>query len=320
MVMASRFASAGLIAALAAAALGLSGCGRDRPAAVIDKGTTRVAAPAGKAAPPSGRRYVVRRGDTIYAISRRTGAPIRAIVARNDLRAPFRLKEGRSLSLPPPARHRVVKGETVYSIARAYDVSQSGLVRLNAIRSPYLIREGQVLKLPGGQGAAIPPTPRAKAAAPVARKPAGDSSRVGRSSGAKPPPRTSRRFAWPLQGQVISKFGPKPGGRYNDGINIAAATGAAVRASEAGVVAYAGNELPGFGNLLLIRHAGGWMTAYAHNRDLAVRAGQKVKRGQLIARVGATGSVRRTQLHFEIRKGRHAFDPLRYLAGARAGG
>ncbi len=112
---------------------------------------------------------------------------------------------------------------------------------------------------------------------------------------------------------MISGFGAKGGGRYNDGINIAAGSGAIIRAAENGIVAYAGNELRGYGNLLLVRHADGWISAYAHIGDFLVRRGQVVKRGQPIGRVGSSGAVNRPQLHFELRRGRRAVDPRRHL-------
>jgi murein DD-endopeptidase MepM/ murein hydrolase activator NlpD len=112
----------------------------------------------------------------------------------------------------------------------------------------------------------------------------------------------------------VSGFGSKGGGLYNDGINIAAESGAFVRAAENGIVAYAGNELRGYGNLLLIRHADGWISAYAHAGEFLVRRGQVVKRGQTIARVGNTGAVAQPQLHFELRRGRKAVDPTLHLS------
>ena len=130
---------------------------------------------------------------------------------------------------------------------------------------------------------------------------------------APPPPRTGGLFSWPTVGKLISGFGPSAGGMHNDGINILAPLGTPVTAAEAGVVAYAGNELRGFDNLLLVRHQGGWMTAYAHNNELLVKRGQKVARGQMIARVGRTGNVEQPQLHFEIRKGTDAIDPMKFL-------
>lgn len=111
----------------------------------------------------------------------------------------------------------------------------------------------------------------------------------------------------------MSGYGPKPGGLHNDGINVAAPRGTPVRAAERGIVAYAGNELRGFGNLLLIRHADGWMTAYAHlDRMLTVR-GEVVEPGATIGTVGSTGNVDTPQLHFEIRRGSQALDPMLYL-------
>ena len=111
----------------------------------------------------------------------------------------------------------------------------------------------------------------------------------------------------------MTSFGPGKGGLHNDGINIAAPRGTPVRAAENGVVAYVGNELRGFGNLILVKHAGGWVTAYAHNEKLLVRRGDKVARGQAIAQVGSTGNVARPQLHFEIRKGARAVNPTKLL-------
>jgi murein DD-endopeptidase MepM/ murein hydrolase activator NlpD len=127
------------------------------------------------------------------------------------------------------------------------------------------------------------------------------------------PSRDGRSFQWPLRGQIVSEFGAKAGGLHNDGINIAATQGAAVRASEAGVVVYAGNEVRGFGNLLLIRHADGWMTAYAHVDEMLVKRDEQVRRGQTIAKVGRTGNVTTPQLHFEIRRGTRSVNPREFL-------
>jgi murein DD-endopeptidase MepM/ murein hydrolase activator NlpD len=130
--------------------------------------------------------------------------------------------------------------------------------------------------------------------------------------------RGSGKFLWPVNGKVVSPFGPKDGGLHNDGINIAAPLGTPVRAADNGVVVYAGNELRGFGNLLLVRHAGGWVSAYAHCDALLVKRGQEVKRGQVIARVGQTGNVAAPQLHFELRKGAQAINPMNELGAQGA--
>jgi murein DD-endopeptidase MepM/ murein hydrolase activator NlpD len=131
------------------------------------------------------------------------------------------------------------------------------------------------------------------------------------------PPTTAsgNAFTWPVQGSVISGYGPKEGGLYNEGINIAVPQGTPVRAAQDGEVAYVGNELRGYGNLLLVRHPNGWVTAYAHNQQLLVQRGDKVKRGQVIARSGATGNVDAPQVHFELRQGTRSVDPTRYLGG-----
>jgi murein DD-endopeptidase MepM/ murein hydrolase activator NlpD len=133
-----------------------------------------------------------------------------------------------------------------------------------------------------------------------------------------PPPISGDGFIWPVQGKIISAFGTKDQGHQNDGINISAARGTPVRATENGVVAYAGNELRGFGNLVLIRHADGWITAYAHNEELLVRRGQIVRKGQDIATVGSSGGVGEPQLHFQMRQGKNAVDPTKQLRAGSA--
>ncbi len=126
-------------------------------------------------------------------------------------------------------------------------------------------------------------------------------------------------FLWPVRGKLLSVFGTATAGTQNDGINISAPAGTTVSAAESGTVAYSGNELRGFGNLLLIKHADGWVTAYAHNEVLLVKKGQKVRRGEPIARVGSTGGVAQSQLHFELRRGTKAIDPLDHLPASAAG-
>jgi murein DD-endopeptidase MepM/ murein hydrolase activator NlpD len=267
------------------------------------------------------------KGDTVFGIARRYGISVRAVIEANRLRAPFILRIGQRLSLPARRIHVVGPGETLYAISRLYDVDMSSLTRANGIGPPFALRVGQRLALPGPTGAAAPtqvaaapPTPKAQPA-PRSTKPAAKPAPASRATPAVPasPPRAGRRFAWPVQGKVISPFGPKAGGLHNDGINIAGQRGAPVRAAENGIVAYAGNELRGFGHLVLLRHAGGWMTAYAHNDVVLVRHGETVKLGQAIARLGATGNVSQPQLHFEIRRGSKAVDPLGHLAPRTAG-
>ncbi len=217
-------------------------------------------------------------------------------------------------------------GDTLYKIARRHGVGLRALIDANGAAPPYVIRPGQLLTLPGeparpartaGGGrwdggsargsdgtktAALPPREERRPPAPT------------------PPKAGGNRFIWPLKGPVISRYGRIGKGLYNDGINIGAPRGSPVRAVGGGVVAYVGNEIPGFGNLLLIRHDGVWVSAYAHNETTLVRQGQNVRQGQVVARVGASGNVTAPQLHFELRKRNEPVDPERYLRESIASG
>lgn len=168
-----------------------------------------------------------------------------------------------------------------------------------------------MLRPPGSKPAPTPiPAPSAAPApAPQQEVASAPPPKPEPKAEAATPPRGGARFLWPVKGKLISGFGPKPDGLHNDGLNIAAPKGTAVVAADNGVVAYAGNELRGFGNLLLLKHSDGWITAYAHLDKIEVERGASVKRGQVIARVGQTGGVSSPQLHFELRKGSQAVDP-----------
>lgn len=131
---------------------------------------------------------------------------------------------------------------------------------------------------------------------------------------ANPASRSAQTFREPVQGMVIAKFGSKTDGSFNDGIDFSVPKGTPVKAAENGVVAYAGNELPGFGNLVLVRHADGFVTAYAHNDELMVRRCEVVKRGQIISKAGASGKTSQPQLHFELRKDSKPVDPEAFFA------
>jgi murein DD-endopeptidase MepM/ murein hydrolase activator NlpD len=117
-----------------------------------------------------------------------------------------------------------------------------------------------------------------------------------------------------VKGLIVAKFGSREDGSFNDGIDFSVPKGTPVKAAENGVVAYVGNELPGFGNLVLVRHADGFVTAYAHNDEVLVRRCEVVKRGQIISKAGATGKVTKPLLHFEIRKDSKAVDPEAFFS------
>jgi murein DD-endopeptidase MepM/ murein hydrolase activator NlpD len=233
-------------------------------------------------------------------------------------------------------RHLVLPGDSLPELAARYGVPAATLAKVNALKSPFVIRPGQVLEIPAGRlaaaqiapaaGPAASPLPSAAAAvtelpgeaavpAPAVR-PAMTPAEVeaARRAAAKPPPALSGEgFLWPVRGEIASGFGEKPNGARNAGVNILAPEGTAVAAAENGVVVYAGDEIPGYGNMLLISHKGGTVTAYAHGRDLLVRVGDVVRRGQAVATVGRTGGIGVPQLHFELREGKKPVDPMAFL-------
>ncbi|MGE3719143.1 MAG: peptidoglycan DD-metalloendopeptidase family protein [Bauldia sp.] len=237
---------------------------------------------------------------------------------------------------PLPTQHVVRAGETMYAIAQMYGISPNALAQANNMASPDVVQVGQTLAIPGAtrapagapagtQVAALGPTaapaaaplPAAIAATPTpaAPTPAAPTAVAVATPAAAPAPSVNgTSFRWPARGRILSDFGPKPGGGRNDGINIALPEGTQILAAEAGTVIYAGNEIPGYGNLVLIRHADNWVTAYAHTSQFLVSADQTVTRGQAIALVGQSGSVTAPQLHFELRRGSTPVNPLDYLA------
>lgn len=260
-----------------------------------------------------GRQITVKRGETLYGLSRKHGIPLRSLIRSNSLKAPYTLSVGQKLRLPSALTHTVKRGETGYSISRQYEVNLAELMRQNKVKKPYILSVGQRLTLPGG--ASLTPASRApvRQTASLSRN-ATPTARQTPRSVPEPAARSADGFRWPVEGRIASRFGPKEGGLHNDGINIIATRGAPVRSAESGVVVYASNALEGYGNLLLLKHADGWLTAYAHNERLLVNEGDSIQKGQIIARVGDTGGVTEPQLHFEIRRGRRALDPLNYLS------
>ncbi len=273
----------------------------------------------------------VQPGDTLFALSEKHSVALHSLIELNGLQAPYELKAGQTLRLPQPELHVVREGQTLNQIAARYDIDPPSLLLLNRIRTPDALEPGMTLMLPAGGAprrlASVEPpatTPDAPMEASEPRaEPSGGEARPTRTASADaaapsammtPAPGTSSaRFDWPLQGRIVSTFGVKQTGLQNDGVNIAAPAGSPVLAADSGTVVYAGNELAGYGELLLVEHGGGWITAYAHNRSLKVGEGDSVARGQVIAEVGETGSAGTPQLHFEVRQGVTPVDPLSHL-------
>ena len=238
-------------------------------------------------------------------------------------------------------RHTVAGGETLFSLGRKYGVSPYAIADLNGLPHNQALSVGQSLRLPGGSAKSIvSKVPAVEESEQIAsnddsaetddtqqnlalKKPVLDGEVPVVEAAPQQPVQADAAPAlggmrWPVKGKIISEYGAKPNGLKNEGINIAVPEGTGVRAAESGVVAYAGNELKGYGNLVLIRHEGGWVTAYAHAKELFVKRGDIVRRGDVIAKAGQTGSVSSPQLHFEVRKGATAMDPLKFLASTTA--
>jgi murein DD-endopeptidase MepM/ murein hydrolase activator NlpD len=226
------------------------------------------------------------------------------------------------VALPPPARNTVApagpipdakpakkaapaaesytvrSGETLSGIARRLDVGLTELAQANAIREPYPVYVGQKLRVP-----------REASYRTTTVNLGHDEPRTVRLATGKPPPLDGDDFLWPVNGKVIGAYGPIDQWRRRDGIDIAARRGAPVLAAQDGIVAYAGDGIRGYGQMVLLRHDQDYITTYAHNATLLVRAGDVVRRGQVIARVGDSGDATQTMLHFELRKGRKPIDP-----------
>jgi len=400
---------------------------------------------------PVNGHITVQRGDTVYALARNYGVPVRSIIDANNLEPPFALSPGQNLTLPAIKYHVAERGDTVYGVARTYGVSVTEVTQINNMQAPYTLSAGQEVRLPASAGilggpqprvrmpgaavqtAAVTPavtrpvtmqptvttasrtpttppvqaqntsppvvattqptrpvTPATPSSPTVATAPPSTASTKptappahttstkadpysdrnvasaqqnlpvepdpvasAQSQNLPPPPsatdsaappatatspststgtqvaavppsnpnlpsETPARegggtFLWPINGKVLSSFGPKENGLHNDGINLGAPRGTPIKVGDNGTVAYVGNELRGFGNLVLVRHADGWITAYAHCEEILVKVGEQVKRGQVVARVGSTGGVDQPQLHFELRKGKQPVNPRSYL-------
>jgi murein DD-endopeptidase MepM/ murein hydrolase activator NlpD len=231
-----------------------------------------------------------------------------------------------------PGEHVVASGETLSSIARKHRITIHELATANSMTPETPLKVGMKLNVPARTGtktASLAPAVPAPAVPAPAKptlqsvKPAEQpvaSARIAaptaEAAADEPGPAAAAgmpTFRWPLRGRVTTNFGSKTAGGASDGIDLAVPEGTAVRAADDGVVAYAGNELKGYGNLVLIRHANGFVTAYANASEISVKRNDQVHRGQVIAKSGQTGSAATPQLHFEIRKNSAPVDPMQYL-------
>ena len=301
-----------------------------------------------------GKPVTVGYGETADQIARKHGVPVNALLSTNGITSASAIRPGQRLVIPryvmgtaaqasAPAQprvsasdnaHTVAPGESLMSISRHYGVTLTALTHANNIQPATRITVGDLLTVPGvrstvarapqmqtptpqlAQPRTIPSDQVATIPPQTARMATQEPEKTETAVQSAEPAGSMQSFRWPVKGRVIAGFGPKAnGGGQNDGINLAVPEGTPVKAADDGVVAYAGNELKGYGNLVLIRHSNGFVSAYAHASEIMVKRGDSIKRGQVIANAGQTGNVTSPQLHFEIRKGSTPVDPTKYLSG-----
>lgn len=276
--------------------------------------------------------YEVQPGDTLSRVADRTGASTDAIARANAVEPPFVVHAGQRLVIPAGRYHLVRSGETGIAIARAYGIPWSRIIEANALEEPFVLRAGQRILIPGTEPGRSSAAERAAAfsldvddiltggepaladdQAPA--KPVTTPSRVLPATAAvtAPPARLSTGFLWPVDGNVVKRFGRGASGERNDGIKIAVPLRTPIKATAAGTVAYVGDAVPALGGLVIVRHGDGWTSIYGHAAKLLVQRGQAVKRGQTIALSGDTGFADRPEVHFELRRGRTPVDPLTKL-------
>ena len=267
---------------------------------------------------PPNQIVEVRANDTLYAVATRYQVTPQSVIEANGLQPPYNLRKGQALKLVPRRTHIVRPGDSVYVISQRYAVSQYQLAQLNYLKPPFELKIGQKLQLPNSLDFSVldvglpdgvsstniaQPTPTETSVPTAPRKRFVAPSLAG-SSG----------FTWPVQGEIITEFGPSQRGVHNDGVNIAASEGASVGAAAKGRVAFVGTNIKSFGKLVLVKHDGGIITAYAHLGDISVKEGDIVTAGQSIGTIGRSGRVDSPQLHFEIRKSRQPVDPRSLIA------
>lgn len=281
---------------------------------------------------PAPNTYKSRPGDTLYTISRLYNVSTTDLVKQNHLTAPYTIQPGTLLTLPAPqgpSMQAAAAPSTIpvapVAVLEPPQVLSEPLPTLQSQHqqsgqqqggASYVFNPGadNASRLPAEPGKVI--APQTQTASVTAQPPMPTAQEADRApaktiSKADIPDAPARAggFQMPVNGKVLSNYGPKADGSHNDGINIQAPKGSAVRAAENGVVVYADNKIEGYGNLVLVRHEDGYITAYAHLDKTLARRGQIVKQGEAIGTVGKSGAVDKPQLHFEIRRGTKALDP-----------
>ena len=250
------------------------------------------------------REVTVQKGDTLYSLSREYQIPVNDLAIMNKLSSPFTLSIGQKIKVPNINK---VENQSIKEVAPV-----KSEVKKQTIENKKISPKAEPVKPVVQKNAVVQaktPTPKVNAKSEAKTKISSNPKKQLPKISA----RSSNKFSWPVRGKILSQYGAKTGGLFNDGINISATLGTVVRVAENGVVAYAGNEVKGMGNLIIVQHSDGWMTVYAHLDSMSVRRGTRVNVGDVIGKIGKTGKVDKPQLHFEIRKGTKAYNPITYL-------
>lgn len=230
--------------------------------------------------------------ESLYDIASRYQVPLRALIDQNRLEPPYALSRGQELTLPPPRFHTMARGESFEDVAQRYNVDERSLALLNRMQPPYRVRPGERVVLPAMARGAPASSRQEVVQAETSRLEAGA---------------PNARFAWPLRGEIVGRFGAQSSGARLDGVEIAGREGAEIAAAADGDVVYAGSDLAAYGTLVLVRHADNYVTAYAYARRALVREGERVRAGQAIAELGGP------RLLFQVRRGSTAVDPAPLL-------
>ena len=250
--------------------------------------------------------YKVIKGDNLYSISKKFNIPIQKIIKSNKITSPFKIFPNQKIFLPRNKVYTVKKGDTLYSISRKFKTDLFSLSVLNKLNNVNQITVNQKILIPDY---ILKPKKIRQKEKPLQKT---ENKKIIKKKLLTN--KVDTDFIWPIKGKILNNFGSETPGFFNDVINISSNLGTSVKASLDGEIVYSGNEIPGYGNLILIKHSKNWITAYAHLEKIVKKKGNYVKKGETIGLVGKTGNVSEVQLHFEIRKGKEAVNPLKYLS------
>lgn len=272
--------------------------------------------------------YTVRNGDSLYGLAIKMKVPMTELKQVNGITDVHKVRPGTVLKVPasamasiPPTATAPVTSATsetgpavkVPTSVVSREVAGHPAATSGAPKRPTLLNgESQVVAADPAAAEAPAQSAHDSAAGPAVPPAASAGKQTGAATGSSVGG-ADIKLRWPVRGRVIAGFGPRPDGTHNDGVNLQVPQGTEVHAAESGVVAYAGSELKGYGNLVLVRHDNGWITAYAHNAEIVAKRGDRVKRGQVIAKSGKSGQVDLPQVHFELRQSSKPVDPTPFM-------